>query len=260
MIPQSYQHALDSGVYLPGVDTSTVGERVPVDPSTIGAPAVLLIIGQSNGGNHGDVRHAAKGPVYNFNPFDGYCYRANDPLLGATGDGGSPWCLLGDGLVADGLASSVLLAPLCVGGAAVAEWAPGGPYNHRMSYCLRRLREVGFSPTHVLWHQGEADALYGTKAEIYCQAFQEMIASLRELDITAPVYVAIASHFSIPPGYAAQQRVIRQAQRSLRNPDADIFLGPDTDMIGHRYDGCHIGGEGIVAHANAWRRVLAVSA
>jgi len=61
-------------------------------------------------------------------------YRARDPLLGASGDGGSPWCILEDALIADGFAQSILLCPLSVGGATVGEWAPGGTYHHRMIY------------------------------------------------------------------------------------------------------------------------------
>ena len=85
----SYQHAIDSGVYLRGVDSSRVGARLPVTRDEIGNPSVLLIMGQSNGGNHGEARHVARQAVFNFNPFDGLCYRACDPLLGATDVPGS---------------------------------------------------------------------------------------------------------------------------------------------------------------------------
>ncbi len=259
MIPAAYQHARDSGVYLNGVDTSFPGERTPIDPRSIGKAAVLLIIGQSNGGNHGDIRSRAKGPVYNFNLFDGLFYPAQDPLLGATGEGGSPWCMLGDALVADGFAPAVLLVPLCVGGATVADWAPPGPYNHRMSYCLGRLRDSGFWPTHVLWHQGEADALYRTSAEQYRRTFLAMAESLRALGVDAPLYAAVASYFAVPEGYGDSQRAIAEAQRSLVDRASGIFPGPDTNLIGERHDGCHIGGQGLVRHAEAWRSILTAS-
>jgi hypothetical protein len=66
--------------------------------------------------------------------------------------------MLGDALIADGFAQSILLCPLSVGGATVGEWAPGGTYHHRMIYGIERLREAGFHPSCVLWHQGEAMA------------------------------------------------------------------------------------------------------
>jgi Carbohydrate esterase, sialic acid-specific acetylesterase len=107
-----------------------------------------------------------------------------------------------------------------------------------MTYALGRLRETGFWPSHVFWHQGEADAHYGTSAQDYTAAFSALFQSLRQLGIAAPVYVAIASLFSIPEGYQSQQNVIRAAQRSLISGDIGILAGPDTDVIRNRYDGC----------------------
>jgi len=214
---------------------------------------VLLIIGQSNGANHGETRSTANRAVFNFNPFDGLCYRASDPLLGATGDGGSPWCILGDAMIADGFAQSILLCSFAVGGSTVAEWAPGGPFHHRLTYGIAALRQAGFEPTYVLWHQGEADALYGTSAEDYSKAFQELVTSLRELGVRVPIHVAIASYFAIPEGYGANQAIIRGAQQSLISPQHAILPGPDTDMIRDRFDGSHMGTGGLREHARLWQ-------
>jgi hypothetical protein len=251
-----YEDAIAAGVYVPGVDSSHVGARVPVAHDRIRDPAVFLILGQSNGGNHGETRHDATQAGFNFNPFDGMCYRACDPLLGATGDGGSPWCPLADALITRGFAASILLAPLCVGGATVAEWAPGGPYHHRMTYALAKLRQAGFWPSHVLWHQGEADALYGTTADAYARSFRALVESLRRADVRAPVFVATASYFAVPDGYAARQAVIQDAQRSVIDVGAGILPGPDTDVIKDRYDGCHMGDAGLREHARAWEAIL----
>src|SRR5262249_33648378 len=143
--------------------------RRPVPRVEVLDPAVFLIAGQSNAGNHG--RFTAQNNVFNFNPFDGQLYQAADPLLGATGSDGSPWCPLGDRLVAAGFASSIVLCPIAVGGASVLEWAPSGQYNHRLADALERLRKTDLWPTHVIWHQGEADALAGLPGERYRGAF-----------------------------------------------------------------------------------------
>ena len=138
-IPSSYRHALDYGVYLRGVDTSDPGIRRPVPETAAADAAVFLITGQSNAVNHGERGFAAQRDVFNINLFDGELYLAADPLLGATGDGGSPWCLLGDRLIAAGFAPWVCLCPIAVGGASVAEWGPGGTW---LAFGPRRFRLV----------------------------------------------------------------------------------------------------------------------
>ena len=147
VLPAAYQHAIDSGVYLQGVDSSYVGDRKPVALEAIGRnPAVLLAIGQSNIANHGGKQFSSGQAVFNFNPFDGQCYPAADPLLGATGDLGSPLCILGDALINSGFAGSIVLCALAVGGATVANWAPGGPYHTRLTYALARLKGLRTLP------------------------------------------------------------------------------------------------------------------
>jgi len=142
----SYQHAIDSGVYLRRVDSSRVGARLPVTRDEIGNPSVLRIIGQSNGGNHGETRHVARQAVFNFNALDGLCYQACDPLLGATGDGGSPWCILGDALIADGCAIDPFVPSLCrrINGRGLGtKWNVSAPNNVRhQRMAASRLRTV----------------------------------------------------------------------------------------------------------------------
>jgi hypothetical protein len=256
MTEPDYRYARDCGIYLDKVDSSWIGDRRPVARESMYSPCVLLIIGQSNGGNHGDMRFSANEAVFNFNPFDRQIYPARDPLLGATGDGGSPWCLMADALIRDGFSRSILLCPLNVGGARVAEWTPGRPYDHRMLYAIAGLRSADFTISHVLWHLGEADALYGTTADAYIRSFNALATSLRREDIDAPIWIATASYFSDPPGYESSQAIIRAAQQSLVDPERAILAGPDTDAIKDRYDGCHMGGDGLRQHAAAWHAAL----
>src|SRR5262249_20128010 len=109
-IPPGYELAANSGVYVPGDPPSPQG-RTRVDAAIFREPrtAVLFILGQSNAGNYGETLYTPTCAVYNFNILDGHYYPAQDPLLGATGDGGSPWGILGDELIAHGLAARVLL-------------------------------------------------------------------------------------------------------------------------------------------------------
>ena len=260
MQPDPYQHAIGSGVYLIGVDSSSLQGRKLVLPSQVGTdPVVFLVLGQSNIANHGESKFSATANVFNFNPFDGNCYFATDPLLGATGDLGSPLCVLGDKLIQSGFANSIVFCNLAVGGSTVREWAPGGPYHHRLTYGLSRLYEFGLTPSYVLWHQGEADAFYGTTAFDYSAAFRRLATSVRALKVFAPIFVARATYFAIPEGYEAKQQEVRRAQADLICPDELIFGGPDTDLIRDRYDGCHFSRNGLISHAQAWHEVLVTS-
>lgn len=101
MIPTDrYRHALDAGVYIPGVDASDPRDRTPIDIvfGETKRSAVFLILGQSNAGNHGLGPAAAGSQVYNFNLFGGPCSAAADPMAGATALLASRWRLLTDGL------------------------------------------------------------------------------------------------------------------------------------------------------------------
>ena len=44
-----------------------------------------------------------------------------------------------------------------------------------MTYGITRLRQAGFEPSCVFWHQGEADALYGTSADEYTKRFPRLL-------------------------------------------------------------------------------------
>jgi carbohydrate esterase-like sialic acid-specific acetylesterase len=125
-----------------------------------------------------------------------------------------------------------------------------------MTYGIAALQQAGFEPTYVLWHQGEADALYGTSTDHYAVAFRALAKSIRDLDIRAPIYVATASYFAVPEGYDASQSVIRRAQQSLISSEDVILPGPDTDLIRDRFDGCHMGSTGLREHAQMWQTSL----
>jgi hypothetical protein len=229
-------------------------DREPVECARFGArtarTAVLLTAGQSNAANYGQMPVSPREGVYNFNWFDGRCYRARDPLLGADGNGGSVWTRLGDLLVSRGSYDQVLIAPIAVGGSALSRWIPGGDLHRRLVETRRRLQAAGIEVTHVLWHQGERDAELGTSAEQYTEQFGKLVASLRGLGIGAPVFAALASACGGPPS-----ETIRAAQLGLPLHIEGVRRGPDTDSLAnlaYRYDACHFSDAGLDAHARLW--------
>src|SRR5262249_29184473 len=78
---------------------STAGrEPVPVATATRGRTMVALVFGQSNAGNSGETPGKPQRGVFQY--YRGEIFEARDPLLGASGDGGSIWLRLAAKLVA----------------------------------------------------------------------------------------------------------------------------------------------------------------
>jgi len=141
----------------------TVSGRAVVNPTLFSASpatAVILAIGQSNIANECDpfALRKPEGEVFNFNFFDGRCYEACDPLLGASVDRSNVLTRVGELLVTRGNYRRILLVPIAHGGTFAREWAPGGQMFPRLERALKRLKERNIAITHIVWQQGESEA------------------------------------------------------------------------------------------------------
>src|SRR6185436_12155389 len=145
---------------------SSTAARTPVTlPKTApGRTMVALVFGQSNAGNSGETRAAPHPGV--FEVHRGRIYEARDPLLGATGDGGSVWMRLAAKAIASGAYDTVVLVPFAFGTADIASFAPGGSLHEGLLDAIAGARERGLAFTHLLWEQGEADAIERTSGEV----------------------------------------------------------------------------------------------
>lgn len=226
--------------------------------------AVLFVLGQSNSANSGSDRYSPRRNVINFNPHDGNCYKSDDPLLGPDSEGGSVWNPLADRLIESGQFERVLIVPIGIGGTEIARWRIGGDLNRRIGWAAKQLTSLGIRPTHVLWHQGESDTDLDTLAIEYTVGFGEVVQTLRNNSIYAPIYAAIATHCNQPTVeiQAAREesiKTIRAAQLHLSQKFDGVFPGPDTDQIKgstFRFDGCHFNHRGMAAHADLWLEAL----
>ena len=237
---------------------STAGRRNVSDTLFSERPttAVILGLGQSNIANESEAsaRYEPKGDVYNFNFFDGQCYVAKDPLLGASIDRSNVLTRLGELLVERRSYSRVLLVPIAHGGTYASEWSPGGRMFPRLQWTLERLRERRIKITHILWQQGEAEAAAtNPSAEEWMRHFAAMVSALRAAGADAPIYVAQSTICCNDAN-----ETIRSAQRKVVDPAAGIFPGPDTDLVGRdeRYDGCHFSEAGLRHAAELWYKAL----
>jgi len=220
-------------------------------------PLVIVTLGQSNAANHGQGLSTPKHRVDNFNLYDGKCYKAVEPLLGPSGQGGNFATRLADMLIERRLADRVVVAPMAMGGTTVEQWAYEGVFNRRITASIRRLYDAGLSPDYILWHQGEGNAAAGDSGgRQYRKNLLEVVGSFRAYSVNAPFFVALATRC----GAAAHPNAVnvREGQRTAAIGQLGIFVGPDTDLIGpeHRYDACHMSESGLTLHAAAWAAML----
>jgi len=221
--------------------------------------AVIVTAGQSTADNAGNIPYKPHNNVFNLNPFNGKCYRAEDPLLGTTASGGSTWSRLGDRLTASGAFENVLFVPIAVGGSSVKDWIGWdgtyhGRHNRRFTLALDSIKKAGLKLTHILWQQGETDAVKRMKKENYIKYFGKIVDSLRSKGVSAPIFIARASYCQY-----RSNKMIRDAQFEIPTKFGNVFHGPDSDQFSNaimRYDGCHMSGAGQDALADSWRDVL----
>jgi hypothetical protein len=174
---------------------------------------VLLILGQSNAANYHGQRHSSEHGEQVVNFFDGRCYIAESPLLGTSGSQGESWTLLGNELVAAGVARRVVLVPAAIASSSVSRWQEGGDLNAMLGEVLGHL-SPRYRVTHVLWHQGEADYIDGTEGSDYRRMFLSLVASLRARGVAAPVFASVATRCGIRPDWT-EANPLAEAQRSL---------------------------------------------
>jgi hypothetical protein len=216
--------------------------------------AVLLLVGQSNAANYQGQRHqSADDRVVNF--VDGRCYRAASPLLGADGQRGEPWTLLGNKLVQSGLYHTVILIPAAVGGSSVRRWAAGGDLNAMLMAVISAVK-ARYTINAVLLDQGTTDFVERMPEGEYRSDLKSMIDSVRAQGVHAPFFITRST--AGPPDWTEDNPVAR-AQATLADSRNAVFDGPNTDRDVtplDRYDGYHFGASGQEKFTGAWMRLL----
>lgn len=240
--------------------TQYPGKQVVAKPEISQRTMVAFVFGQSNAANHGGQKFSADSAhIYNF--WNGQYYRAQDPLLGASGNSGSVWTLMANKLLAQQQYDQVILIPAAIGGTSVGQWQPGGELHQVLVDRLQAVKRSGLQVTHFLWHQGEADNPKGANPGIdlvgYKHGMQQIIALTRAYFPESHFYLAVATRcFAFAPASPELQAV----QRSLAD-SRTVFLGPNTDEIEviDRYDDCHFSATGLEKHAQGWVKALRIA-
>lgn len=217
---------------------------------------MLLVLGQSNAGNHGELpslsaNSLSAGPTTFF--YRGQCFKTSGLAPGATGEGSNIWTTLGPKLeVMSG--RPVVFSVLAVSSTRIQDWITPGVLRAQLIETIEEQRRHGFTPDAILWQQGEADARAGTSTSEYMRDFQQLAALLRTHGITAPILAALSTRCR-----NAGSNSVRTAIEQLAHNDSSIKIGPDTDLLTEthfRHDGCHFSESGIEESANAWTSII----
>lgn len=213
-------------------------------------PFVLLVLGQSNAGNHGTAS-APQAAVHTF--FRGRCFSSREPLPGGSGEGASLWPRVAANLGGRLHGRPLLFVQLTVESTTIADWTETGALRDRLDADLQDLTRSGFLVDAVLWQQGEADALAHTTTAAYLHGLGELRRLLVARGVDAPV---VAARSTYCPGSDGSQvrEAIRQFARSVKH----FMVGPDTDALrgAMRSGGCHFSEAGLGAAAAEWTATL----
>lgn len=210
-------------------------------------PISLLILGQSNAANYVVDRSAA--PQSAAVLYEGQCYSAVDPLLGATGDRGSIWSRLA-GPLANATGRPILLVPIAVGSSSIESWTRGGVFHARIGHAMSNLAARGLTPDAIIYQQGEFEG----SGRLDPGAYQSRLTVLlRELKATSRlVYVAPTSKCSGPANKDIRMAQLRAARDAQARLGVDMDELPDSD----RRNVCHLSGSAAERIARKWLDIL----
>jgi len=244
-------------------DTSAKTPRSAQSALSYSSCVILVSAGQSNEGGEAPTLYTPTNAsaVHNFNPLDGAIYPAADPLLGASalavGGGQGQGNFLGrlaDAIINAGRATCVVLVPTGIGSSKVAMWDTG-VLTGRLIGTFKRLIARGFTPSGLIWGQGESDCSGGTLQAAYQASASNLFSTLRSATgWTGPIFVATQSWVG-----GATCSAIQNAQAALVDHGTpNIWAGPNIDSLTNtsRYDTTHFSDVGNASRATLWQAAL----
>lgn len=229
--------------------------RTTVSAQSCAGAQSILAFGQSNSANSGARADTSVHPnILMF--FNGHCFPARDPLLGASiyNGGGSIWMPFAKRYVRDHPGQKLVLVSFGVGGSSSQEWTPSGKWHSRMVRVLRQVREARLNVKKVFWHQGESDNLQEVSTAQYMNHFEQILSTLRQNQIEAPVSIAVASYLGFMP-YNMSLKIQKAQIQLVEKHSPLVELGINTDFFHTPYrakDDVHLNATGLQAIADEW--------
>ena len=200
---------------------------------------VIVAFGQSNSANYAEHLYKPNELKNIINYFDGKCYLARSPLLGADGAKGEWISLTANNLVEKGVYNKVIILSSGIGATSIKRWAKGNDLNKMFIEVISSLSKK-YIITDIIWHQGESDKQ--THGKVYKYYFETLLESIRNSNINAPIFLSIASNCGEEKNWKYPND-ISEAQLKLAQLDG-VEFGVNTDKkipFSLRYDECHFG-------------------
>jgi len=205
---------------------------------------VIIGFGQSNSANYAGHRFYTNKNVVNF--FNGKCYVAIDPLLGATGKGGSVWIPLSERLnVQD---KTIVLSTFGVASSRVSDWLNEDYLLPFYKENIDALKKKYNKPNAIFWIQGESDV--STQNGVFSQQLKDWFELLRSDFSDSNIFVTGTSYCS-----GKFNDAVLSVQRKQAESIGAIYISSTDKLVQHgfRYDDCHFSEKGINALASLIR-------
>ncbi|MFT5573013.1 MAG: hypothetical protein ACI9FR_001946 [Cryomorphaceae bacterium] len=197
---------------------------------------VIVAIGQSNAANNGGHRFQNEdNQILNF--FNGQCFIASDPMLGATDNRGSMWIPFSKSYKTD---KTILLVSFAVGATQVSQWNDPQDLAKHFDDNMTHLKNAGFLPKLFIWIQGESDI--GTEVSAYKSSLMQFMRGVQSRYPSSQIAISGTSYCG-----GHQSKNLVAAQRKVANKLDLIWLGSTDDLSApqYRYDDCHFSQLGL---------------
>lgn len=230
------------------VEYQDISLRSEIHKEELKQPLVILIAGQSNVAN--TMLSIVETDLPVFNVYQDKLYKAQSPLLGNTGLGGSPWLLVAEQIIQNTDYKQVVLVPIARNNSSVLDWEEGGVFSHLISDAVIDVRRLGLEIDLVVWGQGERDSMDSLDAKVYQKALTQIFNKFFKTSDMSKALISLSSRcFQFKPSDN-----IRNAQIAVINELKHVYMGPDTDKFGanYRFDGCHFNEQGQRVVAQQW--------
>ncbi len=227
-------------------------------PEQTNRTVVIFAIGQSNSANYADNKFITKYPDKVINYFNGNCYVASSPLLGASGARGEFLTPLADLLIDSGQYSNAVIVTSGIGNTAISRWRESADLGLMLNVTLEDVSKR-YQITSVIWHQGERDYLDRTDPSDYQNSFSSLRSILVGNKVDAPIFMAVSTRCGNPFVWDVENPIANAQEALIDN--RHIFLGVDSDRLLNHNDRallnpCHFNKEGQIKVAKSYANAI----